>query len=559
MKVAMKGANILSLNKHYGSSSPQGIVRNTIGANPYNYQGRSAVRLAGVSEISRVLGVSSQRVSQLKKQSGFPAPIADLSAGPIWDLDQVERWKAAGLQRKSGRPSKGGRALGGRFELEPEPIGSGGFADVYRAVDLSRDPDDADAVVAVKVLRVPETQARARFARELRLLEEIAHPNIVPVLGSGEDEAGRPWYAMPLAKGNLLDELTGVGSDTRRLVDTLRQVCAGLQHLHQEVGIFHRDLTPMNVLRTREGAWAISDFGLAREAERRTTTITSMHVGLGTFLYQAPEAMTHARDVDASADIYSLGKVLHALVKGEHPLPGEEPPGSQFRSIIKKATRLDPSERYGSVTEFVDDLQLVSAAPAGRWERHDEALARLQALLRQTPASDATLLEVLALGKAQLAEPSPDFESMAYLLPFVQAPDIKLLWHLDEDGFRGVFRAFAEHIASAGFSFEYCDTLANFVQQAVEQTGDDDVLRRSITALAGLGENHNRWHVRGVLISLLQAIRTADRALVALEGLRDAASHLKWNLTDFTIRSLHPTLRVGVEEIMEGETGPSDG
>lgn len=506
------------------------------------------MQLGGVSEVARFLGVTSQRVSQLKHQRGFPAPIAELSAGPVWDLGQIERWKAAGLQRPRGRPSRDGRVLGGRFELEEEPIGSGGFADVFRAVDLARDPGDTEAVVAVKVLRVPETEARARFQRELRLLEEIAHPNIVPVLGSGEDEAGRPWYAMPLAQGNLLDELEEVGSDPKRLVDVMRQVCAGLHHLHQEIGIFHRDLTPMNVLRTSEGAWAISDFGLAREAERRTTTITSMHVGLGTFLYQAPEAMTQARDVDALADIYSLGKVLHALVKGDHPLPGEEPPESPYRSIIKRATRLQPSERYETVSVFIDDLQLVSTAPKGRWERNDETLARLQALLRQPNTSDETLLEVLALARLQAEEGEPD--ACAYLLPFLQSRDIKRLWVLDEGGFREAFRSFAGQIGNSGFSFEYCDTLANFVQHAIEQSGDDDVLRDGVTGLAGLGENHNRWHVRGVLTTILQAIRTADRALVALEGLRAAKRNLEWNLTDFTVRSLHPTLRAGVEDLL---------
>lgn len=506
------------------------------------------MRLGGVSEVAAELEVSSQRISQLRRTPGFPEPIAELSAGPVWDLDQVVRWETSGLRRRSGRPARNARILGGRFELEGEAIGSGGFADVYRALDLSATVEGGEDVVAVKVLRVPDTEGQARFRRELRLLESISHPNIVPVLGSGEDEAGKPWYAMPLARGNLLDELEEVGKTPKRLLDALRQVCSGLEHLHKE-SIFHRDLTPMNVLRTAEGSWAISDFGLAREAERRTTTITSMHVGLGTFLYQAPEAMTDARNVEEAADIYSLGKVLHALVKGDHPMPGEEPPPGPCRSIIRRATRVDRSARYPDTTSFLRDLELALDPPTSRWELGDEVIERLQLQLRRRETADSLLDEVLFIALEAVGD-DDSFAGMAHVLPYLKKRDIDYLWRKDSVDFRLAFVAFAELLRTRQYQWEFCDTLADFAIRATDRSNDDEILRHAVSALAILGENHNRWHVRSVFTSLLQEIRTPDRALVALEGLREARGYLEWNLTDFTVRSLHPILRVGIEELI---------
>ena len=95
------------------------------------------MRMGGVTEISELLGVSRQRLSRLRERPDFPDPIGELAVGPIWDLDAIEAWKGSGSRQSSaGRPSASAaaRTLGGRFVLE-EKIGSGGFADVFRAAD----------------------------------------------------------------------------------------------------------------------------------------------------------------------------------------------------------------------------------------------------------------------------------------------------------------------------------------------------------------------------------------------------------------------------------------
>src|SRR5438105_2386323 len=99
--------------------------------------------------------------------------------------------------------------LGDQYEVDAaKPIGSGAFADVYRAHDISDDGNRAAQPVAIKVLRVlDDEEARARFQRELTIVQKLRHPNVMELLGYGEDENGRLWYAMPLAETSLLDEL----------------------------------------------------------------------------------------------------------------------------------------------------------------------------------------------------------------------------------------------------------------------------------------------------------------------------------------------------------------
>ena len=118
------------------------------------------MRLGGLTEVADVLGVSTQRAATLRQRPDFPDPVGEIAQGPIWDLDVVAGWNNSGLrQTKAGRPKSEvrTRTLGGRFLLEPDPIGGGGFADVFRATDRK-----TGELVAVKVLGKPWRLIRRR-------------------------------------------------------------------------------------------------------------------------------------------------------------------------------------------------------------------------------------------------------------------------------------------------------------------------------------------------------------------------------------------------------------
>lgn len=509
------------------------------------------MRIGGVTEVANLLGVSRQRLLKLRERADFPDPIGDLAQGPVWDLEEIASWNDSGLGRSSGRPRSdvAARTLGGRFVLET-PIGQGGFADVYRAVDKK----DGGTPVAVKVLRDVESvdaQVIRRFRRELRLLEGMQHENVVPILGHADTDDKGIWYAMPLAAGSLVDFLPEITSNYPAILDLMRQVCAGLSYVHQRP-IFHRDLKPANILLSSEGTWAISDFGLAVEVERQTTVLTStMRAGLGTRFYTAPEQWRAARTADHRSDIYSLGKILQELVTGELPITNEMPPGI-LRPVVERAIVDRPDARYQSVDDFFGAVERAIGERDTKWESAEDTARRLLERVRLPKPTDDDLDELLDWGFELDEHSLDDMEALARVLPWLSNKAINRLWEMNSDGFRRLYCRYSDYVESGGFSFEFCDVLADFGGRAVERTKDIRMLHATLVSLTSMGYRHNRWHVRGAVTTMLQSIRQSEDAVAAAEALRAADIHaVRWTLNEFSLRSLHPTLRAGVMDVLD--------
>ena len=514
------------------------------------------MRMGGVSEVAELLEVSRQRVAKLRERPDFPDPLGELAQGPVWDLDAVQAWNGSGLrQSAAGRPRAevAARTFGGRFVLEEPRIGQGGYADVYKAVDRKR-AGQPSSLVAIKLLRdvgSVDPEAIRRFKRELRLLEQLEHPNVIPILGHGETTDDGVWYAMPLAQGSLSAYIEEIDGNPAMILDVMRQVCAGLAYVHEQ-GIFHRDLKPGNILRTGNGNWAISDFGLAVEVERNSTVLTStLRAGLGSWWYTAPEQWKSARRADHLSDIYSLGKVLQELLTGEPPV-NNEMPASILRPIVEHATANTPEQRYSDVGKFLAALEGAVQAPKGQWETAEDVAQRLLDRVRLPKPTVEDLDELVTWAQALDEDDSDDMVALCRVLPWISGWSIQQLWVRDSGAFRRIFHRYSSHIAASGFGFEYCDVLSDFSQRAVQQTKDPDVLRDLARSLPGLGARHNRWHVRDALIGVLQGIRDSETALVALEGVHACGDEaIRWAFTDFSTRSLHPLLRAGIESHLE--------
>jgi hypothetical protein len=148
-----------------------------------------------------------------------------------------------------------------------------------------------------------------------------------------------------------------------------------------------------------------------------------------------------------------------------------------------------------------------------------------------------------------------DHREVLPVLVRMPVTSIKRVWERDSIGFLEVYEKFCDFIADhSDFGFEYCDALADFCHRAVVAIADLQILRLTVRALPGLGYHHNRWHVRDVLTTILQAFTTPDRVLVALESLQEAGTHpgpVEWSFEEFTIRSLPPLLRTGIRKIIE--------
>ncbi len=211
----------------------------------------------------------------------------------------------------------------GKYELLTE-IGRGGMATVYRA--RLRVGGGVDKPVSLKLLHshlAGERDFLLLFENEMRVAIGMSHRNIVQTFDAGEQQ-GRHFMVMELVEGctlrQLLGQLTAAGE---RLPVELglfvgMEVCAALDYAHRHptgqgnVGVYHRDVSPSNILLSREGDVKLVDFGVARAAGRLTVVGDAIKGKLG---YMAPE---QARgEVDGRCDLFSLGATLYELLTGQ--------------------------------------------------------------------------------------------------------------------------------------------------------------------------------------------------------------------------------------------------
>jgi hypothetical protein len=201
-------------------------------------------------------------------------------------------------------------------------LGRGGMATVYRAEQVSLQRE-----VALKVLRPGSAgdgdfeRFLARFLREGRLLARLSrHENLCGVYDVGR--AGDLAYmAMEYVAGGTLAERLREGLAPELAWAVFRQVLEAIAVVHA-VGIVHRDLKPGNVL-MRGDTPVLTDFGIARDVHLGPGHTTA-HMIIGTPLYMAPEQI-QAQPIDARADLYALGALLHELLAGQPPFVSDSP------------------------------------------------------------------------------------------------------------------------------------------------------------------------------------------------------------------------------------------
>jgi Tol biopolymer transport system component/tRNA A-37 threonylcarbamoyl transferase component Bud32 len=276
-------------------------------------------------------------------------------------------------------------ALADRYVIERE-VGAGGMATVYLAEDVKH-----RRRVAVKVLR-PElaaTLGSERFFREIEVAARLQHPNILPLLDSGE-AGGFLFYVMPYVEGeSLRDRLAHHGElPIPDAVRVLVEVTDALAHAHAQ-GVVHRDIKPDNVLMSGRHA-LVTDFGVAKAVTEATgrQALTTAGVALGTPAYMAPEQAVADPHLDHRVDIYALGVLGYELLTGRSPFRATTPQ-EMLAAHVTQAP--DPLEQYrpGVSPVLVQVvMKCLEKRPADRWQTADELLAQLEPLA--TPSGGMT-------------------------------------------------------------------------------------------------------------------------------------------------------------------------
>ena len=265
----------------------------------------------------------------------------------------------------AGSPNRAGQVVRSRYELR-DMIGKGGMATVYRAIDVATGRD-----VAFKQLVLgageKDSMLGSLFEREFRTLAQLSHPRIIEVYDFGLDECG-PFYTMELLDGGDLRERAPL--PWQQACVMAYDICSSLALVHSR-RLVHRDVTPANIRFTRDGLAKLIDFGAM-------VPMGAGSVVVGTLNFMAPEVALRS-NLDARADLFSLGATLYYALTRKVPYPGRDL-GSLAHAWVN--VPLLPSQYVAGIPDALDALvlALVGIEPAARPRTAFEVMQRLAAL-----------------------------------------------------------------------------------------------------------------------------------------------------------------------------------
>jgi serine/threonine protein kinase len=274
--------------------------------------------------------------------------------------------------------------LGERYEVL-ELLGQGGMGSVWKVRDKA-----IDQTLAIKILRpdlAADKFAVKRFEQEAQVAAGLTHANLVAVYGSGRAKNDCPYLIMDYLDGESLADVLKreVYLPVARVLNLAGQICEALAHAHAK-GVVHRDLKPSNIILTTSNDGhdivKIVDFGIVKVMPtimEQTDNLTKTGDLFGSPLYMSPEQCL-GQDVDARADVYSLGCVLFEAVSGKTPFAHSNPIGiilsqindepnfaplrqchapRQVLSVISTCLQKEPGSRYQSMKALEADLSRI--------------------------------------------------------------------------------------------------------------------------------------------------------------------------------------------------------
>ena len=429
-----------------------------------------------------------------------------------------------------GKGSLAGHTVGAYTLVEA--LGQGGMGTVWLA---RRSDGRFEGRAAVKLLNASLVgrAGEERFRREGSILARLSHPHIARLLDAGVSEWGQPFLVLELVDGEPIDvycETNNLSIEAR--LRLFLEVADAVTQAHASL-VVHRDIKPSNVLVDREGRVKLLDFGIAKMIEDDgaglETALTREGGRAFTPEFAAPEQLTGGT-VTTATDVHALGTLLYLMLAGMHPAgsarsspaellkaivdtnprrPSEAAPSEAIRrqlrgdldTIVTKALKKDPTERYRSVDAMASDVrhylahEPIGARPdtfgyrAAKFVRRHRTGVALGALAALAAIAGAAAIVWQAeearkqrdAAQAQLARATASSEFLGFLLSAA---------------------------APAGKKFVAADLLAQGAALVEKQFRGDDPLRAEL--LAGIGKQHitsQRW----------------DNALPVLERAEEAA------------------------------------
>jgi serine/threonine-protein kinase len=255
-------------------------------------------------------------------------------------------------------------------------LATGGMADVYLAQAVAK--PEAPPIVVKKILShlAHEPKFVEMFLSEAKIASQLRHPNLVKILDLGEHE-GEIFLVMEYVDGLTLRGVIRNAASTRTQLplafcaQVISSACAGLDYAHDFcnpqsgdwLGLIHRDVTPENILLSKDGNVKVVDFGLAKAAAIQSS---HTHTLRGKYHYMAPEQFRRKEALDRRVDIYALGVVLYEMVTGVPPYPAQGQL-ALMRAILQNDI-VEASKRRADVPPALS--RILSMALADREKRY---------------------------------------------------------------------------------------------------------------------------------------------------------------------------------------------
>ena len=350
-------------------------------------------KLATQEEVERCLAAHAQ--------SGSDSLAETMVRETVLTPGQVTRVKAL-LEASRGQQIPGYQIL--------SKLGAGAMATVFKARQIS-----LDRMVAIKVLprKLSENADYVRrFYKEGKAAALLNHANIVQAFDVGES-GGFHYFVMEYVEGHTLhDELaSGKTFSESDAIDVILQVARALAHAHSQ-GLIHRDVKPKNIMIAPDGTAKLADMGLARVTTDIAAAQAEAGRAYGTPYYISPEQIRGEVDIDARADIYSLGATLYHLVTHRVPFEAPTPAGVMHKhlkepltppdhlnpelslglaEVVEAMLAKDRKRRYASVTDLIMDLVALKEGQPPLQARKHLSDAVLSGLTESRPGDETQL------------------------------------------------------------------------------------------------------------------------------------------------------------------------